>query len=171
MAEDRLTLGDVDLFKEGRDISVVEMGREDITVSCTLGKITVWFGRQVSESLIWKVVFAISNVDSSVNHEQEVICDFNTIAEYENMGYILTSYAKTRGGYRAIFYVPFSKKFALAHFVESIVLELKERDVKKTLHWDGSLVRIALVYNELKKLEGWEIKRIELKDEDQKVIK
>jgi len=55
------------------------------------------------ESVIRHVIFGISEVDSSVNHEQEVICPFKAISEYENMGYILTSYAKTKGGYRAIF--------------------------------------------------------------------
>ncbi len=154
-----------------RDISVVEMGRDDVTVSCTQGKIMLWFGRQVSESVIRHVIFGISDVDSSVNHEQEVICPFKAISEYENMGYILTSYAKTNGGYRAIFNIPFSKNFALDHFVKSIVLSLKEKDVKKTLHWDGSLDRIILIYNELKKLDGWGIKRIDYKVEGEKELR
>ncbi len=153
---------------ERRDIAIVEMGRDDVIVSCTQGKIILWFGRQVSEALIQKIIFGISNIDSSVNHEQEVICDFNTISEYESMGYILISYAKTRGGYRAIFNIPFSKKFALAHFAKSIVNQLKEKDVRKTLHWDGSIDMIILIYNEFKKLDGWEIKRIEYKAEEEK---
>ncbi len=158
-------------FTDERDISIVEMGRDDITVSCTQGKIIVWFGRQVSESLIRQVIFSISNIDSSVTHEQEIICDFDTISEYENMGYVLTSYAKTKGGYRAIFNIPFSRKSALAHFVKSIASQLKEKDVRKNLHWDGSPDRIALIHNELKKLDGWEIKRIEYKVEDEKAFK
>lgn len=144
----------------------MEMGCEDATVSCTTGKIILWFGRQAKESLIWKVISGISNTDSSVNHEQEIICDYNEIPEYENKGYILTSYAKTKGGYRAIFNVPFSKKTALAYFVEYILKELKERDVKKILHWNGGPARMILMYNELKKLDGWEIKHIEYKDEE-----
>ncbi len=160
-----------DFFAGRRDISFVEMGRDDVSVSCTQGKIIIWFGRQVGESLIRQIVFGISNIDSSVNHEQEVICNFNNIAEYENMGYVLTSYAKAKGGYRAIFNIPFSKKFALAHFVKSIVNQLKESDVRKTLHWDGSIDRIILIYNEFKKLEGWGIKRIEYKTDDGKVPK
>jgi hypothetical protein len=157
-------------FADSRDITMVELGRDDVTVSLTPGKIILWFGRQVSESLIRDVIFGISGIDSSVNHEQEVICDFSTIPEYENMGYVLTSYARTKGGYRAIFNVPFSKKFALAHFVKSIVNQLKEKDVRKTLHWDGSLDRIILIFNELKKLDGWELKRIEYKGEDEKGV-
>lgn len=156
-------------FSDTRDITMVELGRDDVTVSLTPGKIILWFGRQVSESLIRDVIFGISGIDSSVNHEQEVICDFNAISEYESMGYVLTSYAKTKGGYRVIFNVPFSKKFALAHFVKSIVNQLKEKDVRKTLHWDGSLDRMILLYNELKKLDGWEMKRIEYKGEEEKV--
>lgn len=158
-----------DFSRDTRDITMVELGRDDVTVSLTPGKIILWFGRQVSESLIRDVIFGISCIDSSVNHEQEVICDFNAISEYENMGYVLTSYAKTKGGYRVIFNVPFSKKFALAHFVKSIVNQLKEKDVRKTLHWDGSIDRMILLYNELKKLDGWETKRIEYKGEEEKV--
>ncbi|MCX9025063.1 MAG: hypothetical protein OIN85_03080, partial [Candidatus Methanoperedens sp.] len=108
----------------------------------------------------------ISGIDSSVNHEQEIICDFSAIPEYENMGYVLTSYARTKGGYRAIFNVPFSKKSALSHFVKSIVNQLREKDVRKTLFWDGSIDRIILIFNELKKLDGWELKRIEYKEEE-----
>ncbi len=150
-------------FQEGRDVILVEMGRDDVTVSCTQGKITLWFGRQVSESIIRHVLFGISNVDSSIGYELEIVCDFNTISEYESMGYKLISYAKTRGGYRAIFNLPFSKRFALAHFASSIFNQLKERDVRKILHWDGSFDMVILVHGELKKLDDWVIKRIEYK--------
>ena len=153
-------------FNDPREIAIMEIGRDDVTVSLTPGKIILWFGRQVSESLIRDVIFRISLIDSSVNHEQEVICDFSAIQEYESMGYVLTSYARTKGGYRAIFNVPFSKKSALLHFVKSIVNQLKEKDVRKTLFWDGSIDRIILISNELKKLDGWELKRIEYKEEE-----
>jgi hypothetical protein len=157
-------------FKDWRDITMLELGCDVVTVSLTPGKIILWFGRQVSESLIRQVIFGISGMDSSVDHEQELICDFNTISEYENMGYVLISYAKTKGGYRVIFNVPFSRKIALAHFVKSIVNQLKEKDVRKILHWDGSPDRIFLIYNALKKLDGWELKRIEYKGEEEKVF-
>ncbi len=160
----------LNFLTNAQEITMVELGRDDVTVSLTPGKIILWFGRQVSESLIHQVIFGISGIDSSVNHEQEVVCDFNAISDYENMGYVLTSYAKTKGGYRVIFNVPFSKKFALAHFVKSIVNQLKEKDVRKTLHWDGSIDRMILLYNELKKLDGWETKRIEHKGEEEKVV-
>lgn len=159
------------LFSDERDITMVELGCDNATVSLTPGKIILWFGRRATESLIQKVIFRISGINPSVNYEQEVICDFNTISEYENMGYVLTSYAKTKGGYRVIFSVPFSRKIALAHFVKSIVSQLKKKDVKKTLHWDGSLDRIILIYTALKKLDGWELTRIEYKGEEEKVFK
>jgi hypothetical protein len=153
------------LFTSGRDVSFVEMGRDDVLLSCTQGKITLWLGRQASEDLVWQIISGISKVDSSVVHEQEVVCGFDAISKHEGKGYILSSYAKTRGGYRAIFTIPFSKKNALKYFVKSIIEELKETDVRKVFHWDGSLARIMLIFNEFKRLENWEIKRIEYKDE------
>ncbi|HEY9246159.1 MAG TPA: hypothetical protein VIO11_04855, partial [Candidatus Methanoperedens sp.] len=60
---------------------------------------------------------------------------------------------------------------ALTHLVRSIVKQLHEKDVKKTLHWDGDIDRIVLIYSELRKLDGWRIKRIEYKAEDEKVLK
>jgi len=158
-------------FLDARDITTIELGRDDVTVSLTPGKITLWFGRQVSESLIQQVIFGIADIDSSVNHEQEVICDYDAISEYENMGYVVTSYAKTKGGYRVIFSIPFSKKFALAHFVRSIVNQLKTKDARKILHWDGSTDRIIMIYNELIKLDGWELKKVERKGDEEKVLK
>ncbi len=158
-----------DFLSNSKDITMMEVGRDDVNVSLTPGKIILWFGRRVSESLIHDVIFEISSIDSSVNHEQEVICDFNAISEYESMGYVLTSYAKTKGGYRVIFNIPFSRKTALSHFVKSIADQLHEKDVKKTLHWDGSVDRMLRIYNELKTLDGWETKRIEYKGEEEKV--
>jgi len=160
-----------EFFKEDRDVNIVDLGRDDISVSLAPGKIILWFGRQASESIIREVIFGISSIDSSVNHEQEIICDFKNIAEYENMGYVLTSYARTKGGYRVIFNIPFSKKFALAHFVISIFNQLREKDVRKTLHWNGSPDKIILIYNKLKKIDGWKIKRIEFKDKEESVLK
>jgi hypothetical protein len=149
------------ILKDNRDVSIVEMGHDNVTISCTFGKIILWFGRQVGEAMIREVIFGISRVDSTANHEHEIICSYKTITEYESMGYVLISYSKTRGGYRAIFNLPFSKKIALDHFAKSIASRLKEKDVKIILHWNGSPDRIRLLYEELKKLDGWFIKRIE----------
>lgn len=145
-------------------VTMIELACDNAAVLLTPGKIVLWFGRKASESLIHHVIFGISSIDSSVTHECEIVCDFNAISEYENMGYVLTSYAKTKGGYRVILNVPFSKKLALAHFVESIVSQLKEKDVRKILHWNGSVDRMTLISNALKKLDGWEIKQIAYKE-------
>lgn len=160
-----------DLFRKGQELIAVDLGRDDMMVSLTPRKIILWFGRLAGESSIREVIFGISSIDPSVNFEQEIICEFKNIAEYENMGYVLTSYAKTKSGYRVIFNIRFSRKFALAHFVHSIFLKLRENDMKKTLHWDGSPVKINLIYNKLKNFDGWEIKRIEFKDKDVPVLK
>jgi len=155
-----------DIFRDGKELIAVDLGCDDMMVSLTPNKIILWFGRQADESSIREVIFGISSIDPSVNLEQEIICEFNNIAEYENMGYVLTSYGKTKSGYRVIFNIPFSRKVVLAHFVRSIVLKLRENDMKKTLHWDGSPVKINLLYNKLKNFDGWELKRIEFKDKE-----
>jgi hypothetical protein len=157
-------------FKDSKEINIVELGRDDSAVSLSTGKIILWFGRRADESLIRDVIFGISSIDSSVTLEQEILCDYKNIGKYENMGYVLTSYAKTRGGYRVIFNIPFYKKKAMAHLVRSIVEQLREKDIRKTLHWDGSHEKIIFIYNKLKNLEGWEIKRIEYKGKEEKVL-
>lgn len=152
-----------DFLTDGREISLVEMGGEDINVLCSQGKINIWFGRQVSETLVHKVIFGISNVDPSVSHELEVICNFENISAYESTGYTLISYSKTKGGYRTALKLSFSKKLALDHFVRSIIDQLKEKGVKLTLHWDGSPDMMIHLYYELKKNDEMKIKRIEYK--------
>lgn len=157
-----------DFLTDGREISLVEMGCDEINVSCSQGKINLWFGRRVSESQIRHVIFGISNVDSSVSHELEIICDYESIPVYESMGYTLISYSKTKGGYRAAFKLSFSKKIALDHFIRSIIDQLKEKGVKFTLHWDASPGMMIHVYNEIKKLDEMKIKRIEFKAIEEK---
>jgi hypothetical protein len=159
-----------DLFRDGKEVIAVDLGRDDMMVSLTTHKIILWFGRQADESSIREVIFGISSIDPSVNLEQEIICEFKNIAEYENMGYVLASYGKTKSGYMVIFNIPFSRKAALAHFVRSIVLKLRENDVKKTLHWDGSPDKINLLCNKLKNFDGWEIKKTGFKDKEIQVL-
>jgi hypothetical protein len=158
-------------FRNGRELIAIDLGRDDMMVSLTPRKIILWFGRMAGESSIREVIFGISSIDPSVNLEQEIICEFKNIAEYENIGYELTSYGKTKSGYMVIFNIPFSRKSALAHFVRSIFLKLQENDVKKTLNWDGSPDKINLIYNKLKNYDGWKIKRIEFKDKEEPVLK
>jgi len=159
-----------DLFREGQELIAVDLRRDDMMISLTPHKIILWFGRQAGESSIREVIFGISSIDPFVNLEQEIICEFKNISEYENMGYVLVSYGKTKSGYMVIFNVPFSRKAALAHFVRSIVLKLRENDVKKSLHWDGSPAKINLLYNKLMNFDGWEIKRTGFKEKETQVL-
>jgi len=68
-----------------KKVIAVDLGRDDMMVSLTPRKIILWFGRQAGESSIREVIFGISNIDPSINLEQEIICEFKNIAEYENM--------------------------------------------------------------------------------------
>jgi hypothetical protein len=65
------------------------------------------------------------------------LCRFEEISEFESNGYILTSYARKKDRYRAIFVVPFSNKRALERFMESVSTETEKEDVKITLYWRG----------------------------------
>ncbi len=154
----------------GQDVSLVEMGRSDVSLCCTLGKIVLWFGSQANRETVRRVVEAISRVDSQATCEHVVVCDFKDIAQYESKGYILSSYARKGKEYRAIFSVPFSRKSAIDFFVDSIMTELKKGDVKKTLHLNGSYAKINLIFEQLKSLENWELKNVEYKQAEQMEI-
>lgn len=152
-----------DLSKADQVISSIEMGTDDITMTCTQGKITIWFGKKTPKNLIKRILTGISNVDSSVTHEMEVICDFNDIEKYEGQEYVLLSYARTKGGYRAIFNVPFSKRGALEHLAEAILEQLQQRPVYKDLFWNSNATKIMLLFNELSDIDGWQIKKVDFR--------
>lgn len=154
------------IVDETRDITSIEMGCDSVQLSCTTGKIKVWFGRQTSSDVVKKVINCFSKIDSSLIHEKEIICNFEQIPVYENHGYTLISYGKAQDGYRAIFNIQFSKQNALELFVESILTELSESEVNKVLHWTGSIPRILLIFHELKSVDGWDITKIEYRDEE-----
>ena len=154
------------IIDESRDVLNIEMGCDDVQLYCTTGKIKVWFGRQTSRDVVRAVLQCFSKIDSSFIHEREIICDYDKIPVYENHDYILMSYGKTDGGYRALFNIQFSKQYALNHFIESTIRELKEGDVDKTLHWNGSVARIMLIGSELESLNGWKISKVEYKGEE-----
>lgn len=144
-------------------ISLMDMGRDDVTISCTHGKITIWFGKKATIDLIKRVIIGVSNIDPSVECEKEVICSFEAIQNYQARGYILVSYAKTGKGYRAIFNIPFSKKEALEHFALSIFERLQRGDIKNALLWAGSVAKAMLLFDELRDVDGWHIKKIYFK--------
>ena len=111
-----------------------------MSIVLTQGAINIWFGKKFEKSLISKILIIISRVDSTTEHEKEVLCQFEEISEFENNGYILTSYARKKEKYRAIFVVPFSNSRALENFIESISTDTQREDVKITLYWKGGRV-------------------------------
>ncbi len=146
-------------------LSSFEMGRDDVNVVCTYGKISIWFGRQAPDIVIGQILLGISNIDHSAVHELDFICDFEEITEYESHGYVLVSYSKSDHGYRTTFNVPFSSKKALFHLAGSITEELKDKDTILDCYWTGDDSDIMRLYGELSNIEGWKLKSINYKDD------
>ena len=115
--------------------------------------------------MIAKILLTISKIDSSTEHEREVICDFQKISEFESNGYILTSYARRDNKYRAIFVVPFSNARALDMFIESISEEIEQNETKITLYWNGGKARMGTVREELSRLGCFSLLNITYKEE------
>ena len=140
-------------FNVGRPgIISLELSGMSASITFTQGAINIWFGRNLDKILVLKILTAISRVDSTTIHETEIICHFNEINDFENSGFILTSYARKGEKYRAIFQVPFSNQRALKRFVENIVDEMKQREVRLTLYWSGGTARMNIMFNELSRL-------------------
>ncbi|MBW6470555.1 MAG: hypothetical protein K0A90_04955 [Methanosarcinaceae archaeon] len=150
-----------------QSISSFEMGRDDVNVLCTRGKVTVWFGRQVPDYVIGQILIGISSADASSVYEFDIICPFEEISDYESHGYVLVSYAKTDNGYRTTLNVPFSSKIALFHLSEVISKELKNKNVKIDIYWTGNDADIVLLYDELSNIDGWKLKQIKYKMKDE----
>ncbi|WP_342303841.1 hypothetical protein [Methanolobus sp. ZRKC5] len=153
------------LISPNLSLSSFEMGRDDVNVVCTYGKISVWFGRQVPDIVVGQILLGISNIEHSAVHELDFICDFEEITEYESHGYVLVSYAKSKHGYRTTFNVPFSSKKALFHLAGSITEELKDKDTILDCYWTGDDSDIMRLYGELSNIEGWKLKSINYKDD------
>lgn len=153
------------LISPDLSLSSFEMGRDDVNVICTYGKISIWFGRQVPDIVIGRILLGISNIDPSAVHELDFICDFEEITEYESHGYVLVSYARSEGGYRTTFHVPFSSKKALFHLAGSITEELKDKNIILDCYWTGDDSDIMRLYGELSNIEGWKLKSINYKDD------
>lgn len=130
----------------------MEISGPSASLLLTQGTINIWFGRKIDKSLLAKILIIISKVDSKTEHEREVVCDFEEISEFENNGYILTTYARRDDKYRAIFVVPFSNPRALDRFIESVSLDSEYEDVKITLYWSGGRVRMNIMAEELNRL-------------------
>ncbi|WP_292467865.1 hypothetical protein [Methanolobus sp.] len=153
------------LISPDLSLSSFEMGRDDVNVVCTYGKISIWFGRQVPDIVVGRILLGISNIDNSAVHELELMCDFEEIMEYEGHGYVLVSYAKSKKGYRTTFNVPFSSKKALFYLAGSITEELKDKDTVLDCYWTGDDSDIMRLYEELSNIEGWKLKSINYKDD------
>jgi len=155
-----------DVLDDGRNISYIEMGCDNIGLLCTTGKIKIWFGKMAKVQNVRKILECFSRADSSFVHETEIICDYDQIPLYENNDYTLISYGRIKEGYKVIFNIQFSKQHALNYFIESIINDLKEVEVNKTIHWNGSMAMIMLIFNELRSIEGWNITKKEYREEE-----
>ena len=143
----------------------IEVSGPAVSIVLTQGAINIWFGRKLDKSIIAKILLIISRVDATAEHEKEVLCPFEKISEFENNGYILTSYARKKEKYRAIFVVPFSNSRALEMFMESITQETEKEDVKITLYWRGGRIRMNLIKEELSRLDCFGTLNVIYKDE------
>jgi len=108
----------------------MELSGASSSVCMTQGAINIWFGRNAEPSLVNRVMKTIARVDYAAEHEREILCAFEEIGKFEGNGYVLTSYARKGGRYRAIFVVPFSEESALDLFVSGIIADL-EREISE----------------------------------------
>jgi len=143
----------------------VEMSGPSASIALTQGSINIWFGKNADKALIARILLTISKIDSSTEHEREVICDCQKISEFESNGYILTSYARKDNKYRAIFVVPFSNPRALDKFIESISEESEQKETSITLYWNGGRARMGTAREELGKLGCFSLLNITYKEE------
>jgi hypothetical protein len=143
----------------------IEVSGPTVSIVLTQGAINIWFGKKFDKSIIAKILLIISRADATAEHEKEVLCPFEKISEFENNGYILTSYSRKKEKYRAIFVVPFSNSRALEMFMESISQETEKEDVKITLYWRGGRIRMNLIKEELFKLNCFGTLNVIYKDE------
>ena len=143
----------------------IEISGSSVSILLTQGSINIWFGKKFDKLLLFRILLMISKVDSTTEHEKEVLCRFEEISEFESNGYILTSYARKKDKYRAIFVVPFSNSRALERFMESVSTETEKEDVKITLYWRGGRVRMNIMKEELSTLGCFSILNVIYRDD------
>ncbi|WP_406655900.1 hypothetical protein V7O62_08635 [Methanolobus sp. ZRKC2] len=146
-------------------LSSFEMGRDDVNVVCTYGKISIWFGRQVPDVVIGQIFLGIAKIDQAAVHELEMVCAFDEITDFESNGYVLVSYARSEDGYRTTFNVPFSSKKALFTLANSVTRELKNENAVLDCYWTGDGSDIMRLHEELSNIKGWKIKNINYKED------
>ena len=143
----------------------IEISGSSVSILLTQGSINIWFGKKFDKLLLFRILLMISKVDSTTEHEKEVLCRFEEISEFESNGYILTSYARKKDKYRAIFVVPFSNSRALERFMESVSTDTENEDVKITLYWRGGRVRMNIMKEELSTLGCFSILNVIYRDD------
>jgi len=143
----------------------IEISGSSVSILLTQGSINIWFGKKFDKLLLSRILLMISKVDSTTEHEKEVLCRFEEISEFESNGYILTSYARKKDKYRAIFVVPFSNSRALERFMESVSTDTENEDVKITLYWRGGRVRMNIMKEELSTLGCFSILNVIYRDD------
>lgn len=146
----------------------LEISGAALSVVLNQGTINFWFGRSADKSVVARILRLVSRIDPTAEHERDVLCSFDKISEFENEGYILSSYAKKMDKYRAVFVVPFSNSRALDKFIESIYNDLDYGEVKITLSWGGGRARIHLLHQELEKLNCFSSMNITYKEDQRR---
>lgn len=139
------------------------MGTDDVTLICTHNKISIWFGRKSTKELIERILRGISNVDSCIEDEFEVICEYEAIKDYENRGLTLVSYARCIGQskkYRAIFNIPFLNRESLRCLTDLIFDKLRKSNITRNLIWEGNDTKIMLLREQFSDIDGWGVEQI-----------
>ena len=151
-----------------RDYVSIEMSAASLSVILNQGTISLWFGKNANKSLISKILLLISKVDSTAEHERVIICNFESISQLENSGYLLSSYARKKDQYKAIFLVPFSDSRAVEKLIESIHQDLSQGDVRMVLSWRGGRLRMNMLQEELGRLNCFSFSNIIYKQDQSK---
>jgi hypothetical protein len=151
-----------------QDYVSIEISGASLSVLLNKGTISLWFGRSAEKSLVSKILLLISKVDSTAEHEREVICNFESISQLENCGYILSSYARKKDQYKAIFLVPFSDSRAVERLIESIHQDLSQGEVRMVLSWKGGRARMNILRTELGRLNCFSFSNIVYKEDQSK---
>jgi hypothetical protein len=151
-----------------QDYVSIEMSGASVSVLLNQGTISLWFGRNADKSLVSKILLLISKVDSTAEHEREIICNFESISKFENSGYILSSYARKKDLYKAIFLVPFSDSRAVEKLIESIHQDLGQGEVRMALSWRGGRARMNILQTELGRLNCFSFSNTIYKEDQSK---
>jgi len=146
------------------DLESFELSTDTVSVCCTPGKLTVWFGKMASEKSVVRMLYAIARVIASASCELEVRCPYEKIALYESNGFVVSSYAKQGGSYRVMFTVPFSSPGAIRFLAGTIMEELKTSSTTKVFYWGREEI-LKHLYEELEYIEDWTSKNVKYREE------